>query len=58
MRAPTLREVAEAASVHVATASRALNPQTRAMVSPATADRVLRAARSLGYRPNIYARSL
>jgi LacI family transcriptional regulator len=58
VRAPTLREVAEAASVHVATASRALNPQTRAMVSPATADRVLRAARSLGYRPNIYARSL
>ena len=58
MRAPTLREVAEAASVHVATASRALNPQTREMVSPATAERVLRAARSLGYRPNIYARSL
>jgi LacI family transcriptional regulator len=58
VRAPTLREVAEAASVHVATASRALNPQTRAMVSPATADRVLRAARSLGYRPNLYARSL
>ena len=28
------------------------------MVSPATAERVLRAARSLGYRPNIYARSL
>jgi LacI family transcriptional regulator len=27
-------------------------------VSPATADRVLRAARSLGYRPNIYARTL
>jgi LacI family transcriptional regulator len=58
VRAPTLREVAEAASVHVATASRALNPQTRAMVSPATADRVLRAAQSLGYRPNIYARTL
>ena len=58
MRAPTLREVAEAASVHVATASRALNPQTRAMVSQPTADRVLRAARLLGYRPNIYARSL
>ena len=58
MRAPTLREVAEAAAVHLATASRALHPQTRAMVSPVTADRVLRAARSLGYRPNIYARSL
>jgi LacI family transcriptional regulator len=58
VRAPTLRDVAEAASVHVATASRALNPTTRAMVSPATAERVLRAARSLGYRPNIYARTL
>jgi len=28
------------------------------MVSPATAERVLRAARALGYRPNMYARSL
>ncbi|HEX7186892.1 MAG TPA: LacI family DNA-binding transcriptional regulator, partial [Actinomycetes bacterium] len=58
MRAPTLRDVAEAAAVHVATASRALNPQTRSMVSAATAERVVLAAAELGYRPNIYARSL
>jgi LacI family transcriptional regulator len=58
VRAPTLRDVAAAASVHVATASRALNPDTRSLVSAATAERVLRAARSLGYRPNPIARSL
>ena len=58
MRAPTLRDVAAAASVHVATASRALNPSTRALVSPDTADRVLRAAKSIGYRANPIARSL
>lgn len=58
MRLPTLRDVAAAASVHVATASRALNPATRSLVSISTAERVVRAARSLGYRPNPIARSL
>lgn len=58
MRRPTLRDVAEAASVHVATASRALNPSTRSLVSADTADRVLRAAKALDYRPNPIARSL
>jgi LacI family transcriptional regulator len=58
VRPPTLRDVAEAASVHVGTASRALNPGTRARVSRSTADRVLRAAKELGYRPNPMARSL
>lgn len=58
VRPPTLRDVAQAASVHVATASRALNPQTRSLVSSSTADRVLQVARSLGYRPNPMARSL
>lgn len=58
MRLPTLRDVAEAASVHVATASRALNPETRALVSARTADRVLQAAKALDYRPNPLARSL
>jgi LacI family transcriptional regulator len=58
VRPPTLRDVAEAASVHVATASRALNPETRALVSPRTADRVLQAAKALDYRPNPLARSL
>lgn len=58
VRQPTLRDVAEAAGVHTATASRALNPTTRAMVSPDTARRVQKAAESLGYQPNPIARSL
>jgi LacI family transcriptional regulator len=55
---PTLRDVAEAAGVHAATASRALNPATRSLVNAETARRVLRAAESLGYHPNPIARSL
>ena len=55
---PTLRDVAEAAGVHAATASRALNPDTRSLVNADTARRVLRAAESLGYHPNPIARSL
>jgi LacI family transcriptional regulator len=53
-----LRDVAQAASVHVATASRALNPDTRSLVSSTTAERVLQAAKALDYRPNPIARSL
>ena len=58
MRTPTLRDVAEAAGVHAATASRALNPATRRLVSAETARRVLRAAEALGFQPNPIARSL
>jgi LacI family transcriptional regulator len=54
----TLRDVAAAARVHPATASRALNPETRVLVSEATARRVATAAAELGYRPNPVARSL
>lgn len=57
-RRPTLRDVAKAAEVHPATASRALNPETRGLVNARTAERVLRVARSLGYRPNPHARTL
>lgn len=57
-RPATLRDVARLASVHVATASRALSPATRSQVKADTAARVLRAARTLGYRPNPIARSL
>jgi LacI family transcriptional regulator len=58
MAAATLRDVADAAGVHPATASRALNPTTRGLVSDETAERVIRIARELGYRPNPIARSL
>lgn len=58
VRRPTLRDVAERAGVHSATASRALNPQTRHMVNRGTADRVERVAKALGYTPNPVARSL
>ena len=57
-RPATLRDVATAAGVHPATASRALNPSTRLLVSEETAQRVLQAAARLGYRPNPVARSL
>lgn len=57
-REPTLRDVADAAGVHAATVSRALNPDTRRLVNAETARRVLRAAESLGYHPNPIARSL
>ena len=54
----TLRDVARAASVHPGTASRALNPETRGLVSEATARRVQAIAEELGYRPNPIARGL
>ena len=54
----TLRDVAAVARVHPATASRALNPETRILVSEDTARRVMEAAAKLGYRPNPVARSL
>lgn len=58
MRPPTLRDVAGGAGVHPATASRALNPATRRLVNDETAERVIRVAEELGYRPNPIARSL
>jgi LacI family transcriptional regulator len=57
-RPATLRDVATAAGVHPATASRALNPGTRLLVSEETAQRVTEVASRLGYRPNPVARSL
>jgi LacI family transcriptional regulator len=55
---PTLRDVADAAGVHAATASRALNPATRGLVNAETARRVIKVAETLGYRPNPIARGL
>jgi LacI family transcriptional regulator len=55
---PTVGDVADLAGVHRSTAARALNPATRSMLSQETAERVSRAARSLGYRANSFARGL
>jgi LacI family transcriptional regulator len=55
---PTLRDVASAAGVHPATASRALNDATRGLVRPATVARVREVAATLGYQVNPIARSL
>ena len=57
-RSVTLREVAAAARVHVATASRALDSQTTHPVSPETRARVKRVAEELGYQHHILARGL
>ena len=54
----TLKQVAAEAGVHVSTASRALNPETRSVVNEDTAIRVLEAAERLGYRPHPLARGL
>lgn len=54
----TIADVAELAGVHKATVSRALNSQTEHQVNPDTTKRVQRAAKQLGYIPNIMARGL
>src|SRR5579872_3049232 len=54
----TLRDVARRVGIHPATASRALNAQTRHLVSPATVAKVTEAALEMGYTPNSIARSL
>ena len=57
-RSPRLKDVADAAGVHVSTASRALNDETATLVSPYTLARVREAANGLGYRVNGMARAL
>jgi len=54
----TIDDVAERAGVHKATVSRALNARTQHQVSAATLKRVKRAARELGYQPDVVAQSL
>ena len=56
MKRITMRDVAEQAGVSKATVSHVIN-ETR-FVEEATKKRVLDAIRSLGYRPNVAARSL
>jgi LacI family transcriptional regulator len=54
----TLKDVAREAGVHISTASRALNEETRSGLSAETADRVIAAAELLGYQPHPFARGL
>src|SRR5262245_39564377 len=58
MPRPTLADVARAAGVHPATASRALNPDLPDRITKATATRVREAAQRLGYVADSMGRSL
>jgi LacI family transcriptional regulator len=53
-----MKQVAELAGVHVSTVSRALNPATESMVVPEAVARVVKAAKTLGYRLDPVAASL
>lgn len=57
-KAVTLRDVAEAAGVHLSTVSRVLNPTRRKMVSDDVAERVQKIAKDMGYRTNPFAYGL
>ncbi len=57
-RITTLKDVADEAGVHISTASRALNPDTRSVVNHKTAVRVLAVAERLEYRPHPLAQGL
>lgn len=54
----TLKDVASAVGVHVSTVSRALNPETRHLITPKIVAKVIAAGRQMGYRPNPAAYSL
>ena len=57
-RRATLKDVAEAAGVHLSTVSRALNPRTRAPAHAGGGGAFSAISRSLDYRPNAAAHSL
>jgi LacI family transcriptional regulator len=54
----TVLDVAKAAGVHPSTVSRALKPETRSLLTPEVAARVLAIANQLGYQPNSLAAGL
>ncbi|NBM14345.1 LacI family DNA-binding transcriptional regulator [Streptomyces sp. GC420] len=58
VRSPTSRDVAREAGVSQAAVSLVMGEKWRGRVSVRTAERVREAARELGYRPNLAARSL
>jgi len=55
---PTLRQVAERAGVHQSTASRALDPRTRHLITDDVIGKVERAVEQLRYRHNMVAAGL
>lgn len=57
-RPPTLKDVAQAAQVSVATVSHILNPDSSKYVSPVLKERVHAAVEALDYRLNILARGM
>ncbi|MDB5534017.1 MAG: hypothetical protein JWO28_2332 [Hyphomicrobiales bacterium] len=57
-RRATLKDVAEVVGVHVSTVSRALNPETRHLITAGIAQKIAAASRALDYRPNSAAYSL
>lgn len=57
-RAVTIRDVAKAAGVSVATVSSVFNARNQVRISPETRERVLKVARELGYRPRKVAQGL
>jgi LacI family transcriptional regulator len=54
----TIRDVAQRAGVNMSTVSRALNPETRHLISDEAVVRVIEAAKALGYRQNKLASAL
>ena len=54
----TIRDVAARAKVDVSLVSRVLNNHPKASAAPSTRERILEAARTLGYEPNLAARGL
>lgn len=57
-KAVTLKDVAQAAGVHLSTVSRVLNPAQRKMVSDDVAERVNKIAKEMGYKTNPFAYGL
>ncbi len=57
-RRATLKDVAQAAGVHLSTVSRALNPHTVHLLTPALVAEIRKISRALDYRPNAAAHSL